>query len=98
MKERMRRFGWIGGFLLGIAIGAVSYHALRPTERTLVLIYAPQGARECKMKFSVEIQEAWNKFPAIADGGGVLACDQRREVDPGLWVECMCLNGDSTPP
>ena len=98
MMKLMRRYGWIGILLLGAAIGAVSYRALRPTVNRLVLLYAPQGVRECKIAFSIDTQAAWGGFPVIADGGGMLACDQRSEVDPGLWVGCKCRDGDSTPP
>jgi len=90
MKKRMRRFGWIGIFLLGCVVGAVFYRVLQPTENIRVFLHAPQGVRECKMKFSIETEEALGGW-VIADGGGVFACGQRSEVAPGLWVACKCL-------
>jgi hypothetical protein len=95
MKKGMRRYGWVGMLVLGGIIGVVSYRALRPTERALVWIFAPQGVRQCKMAVSIET-EAVVGGSVTADGKGVLACDQRSEVNPGLWVGCMCLDGDST--
>lgn len=90
MKERLRRYGWMGLFLLGGITGAVSSRLLRSTEATRVLIYAPRGARECKMAFSIETRAAWGGLPAIGDGGGSFACDERSEVAPRLWVACRC--------
>ena len=98
MKRGMSRYGWIGIFLLGGAVGIASYRALRPTENTLVVLYAPQGVRECKMNFSIETTAAWGGFPVIAHGGGVFACDERGEIDPGLWVSCLCLHDREPTP
>ncbi len=97
MKQGMRRYRWVGILLLGGAIGIVSYRALRPTENTVVVLYAPQGVRECKMNFSIETHAVIGGSPVIADGGGLFACGQRREVDPGLWVVCICLDDRRAP-
>jgi hypothetical protein len=97
MKAGMRRYGWIGVFLLGGVTGAITSRALRSTEDIRVLLYAPQGVRECKMNFSIETTAAWGGFPAIGDGGGAFACDYRGEVSPGLWVACNCLDDGRVP-
>ncbi len=98
MKQGMRRYGWIGVFLLGGVTGAISSWALRNRQDTRVLLYAPQGVRECKMHFSIETTAAWGGFPAIGDGGGVFACDERAEVSPGLFVSCLCSDDGRRAP
>lgn len=96
MHEMKKRLPWILLVSLSTIILGQCFFILKEHGKEMIIhLHADSVKRHCQFAFSMQYSFL-GRVGAFADGGGApIACDERVELAPRVWVDCYCpTSGD----